>query len=267
MFQDQRIGVVIPALNEEAHIRDVLNGLPSWVDVIIVVDDGSRDATRELASDSPRTAKVISHPKSQGVGAAIVSGYRYALACDVGVIAVMAGDHQMRGDELQDVILPVVESRADYSKGNRLRHASARRDMPGVRRWGTRVLGALTTWVSGCQVVDPQCGFTAVSSAMLRRMDLDDLYPRYGFPNDMLAMLGALGARIAEPTVSPVYAGQKSGLSPSRAVFTHSWVLFRAWRRKARRQRVAAGMAQEVRGTQDALLETGRESDDLRRAV
>ena len=240
MLGGAKIAVVIPAKNEECHIGGVLSSLPIWVDDVIVVDDGSTDRTGSIARDSVRCTHLVSHRESRGVGAAIAAGYRVALRRNMDVVAVMAGDDQMLPEELDQVVWPVIRGEVDYAKGNRLAHPRAKQEMPRIRRVGTRVLGSLTAWVSGIPTRDAQCGYTAISHQMLRKLPLDSLYPRYGYPNDLLAMLGGLGARVGEPIVSPVYAGQASGIRVSRSVFTHSWVLLRAvWLRRARRRHLS----------------------------
>ena len=228
MLGGAKIAVVIPAKNEECHIGTVLGCLPTWVDEVIVVDDGSTDRTGDIVRSSRRCTELIVHERSEGVGAAIKRGYQVALDRQVDVVAVMAGDDQMRPEELSEVVLPVVRGEVDYAKGNRLNHPLARQEMPRMRRLGTRLLGSLTGLVSGIRTRDAQCGYTAISRDMLQRLPLDSLYPRYGYPNDLLVMLGGLQARVGEPTVSPVYQGQASGIRVSRALFTHSWVLLRA---------------------------------------
>jgi hypothetical protein len=100
--------------------------------------------------------------------------------------------------------------------------------MPPVRQAGTWMLGHLTRLASGYRLSDAQCGYTAVSAETQRRLPLERLYPRYGYPNDLLVMLGAAGARLSERVVTPVYGDERSGLRPRRALVTHSWVLLRA---------------------------------------
>jgi glycosyltransferase involved in cell wall biosynthesis len=241
------IAVVIPAKNEECHIQGVLEGLPGWVDHAIVVDDGSIDRTHQIASESLRCTHLVRHKVSKGVGAAIASGYRLALELDATVIAVMAGDDQMRPEELVDLVLPVLQGELDYAKGNRLAHPRALCDMPRARRVGTKVLSKMTRWVSGIHTMDAQCGYTAISQSTLKRLPLHSLYPRYGYPNDLLAMLGCVRAKVGEFVVSPVYAGQASGIRVNRALFTHSWVLLRAaWLNRSRRRVSATLECQEA---------------------
>jgi glycosyltransferase involved in cell wall biosynthesis len=247
LISEATIAVVIPAKNEECHIQGVLEGLPGWVDHVIVVDDGSIDRTYQIASESVRCTHLLRHEDSKGVGAAIASGYRLALDLDATVTAVMAGDDQMRPEELVDLVLPVLHGELDYAKGNRLAHPRAMRDMPRARRVGTKVLSKMTRWVSGIHTMDAQCGYTAISQSTLKRLPLDTLYPRYGYPNDLLAMLGCVRARVGELVVSPVYSGQASGIRVKRALFTHSWVLLRAAWLNRRRRRISATM--ECHGT------------------
>ncbi len=229
MKWQKRVAVVVPAFNESEHIRDVVRGMPEWVDNLIVVDDASCDGTSEIASSVSERVVLIRHPENRGVGAALRSGYERALREGADVVAVMAGDGQMRVEELAGVVEPVARGVADYSKGDRTSHPEVDR-MPRVRRAGTFVLTRWTRWLSGyTHLEDAQCGFTAISSEMLRRLPLERLTRRYGYPNDLLVMLGVAGARLVQVPVTPVYEGQRSDLKPWRAVWTHSYVLGRAW--------------------------------------
>lgn len=235
MFKQKTIGVVVPAYCEEQLLPRTLMSMPAFVDHIIVVDDGSSDATCQVAWScaqiDPRI-HVIRCGFNYGVGHAIVLGYIRALDLDVDVVAVMAADNQMDPDELQDVILPIVCGEADYAKGNRLAH-QAIDQMPRLRRWGTHVLGRITGLLAGFeQLDDAQCGYTAISRQMLERLPLNELYPRYGYPNDLLLRLGEHDARLVQPAVRPVYADEVSGLRIHKVIVPISGILMRgAWRR------------------------------------
>jgi glycosyltransferase involved in cell wall biosynthesis len=203
--------------------------MPDWVDSVIVVDDASDDGTFEMASGVSDRVVVVRHGENHGVGAALRTGYARALTDGAEVIAVMAGDGQMRAEELGAIVDPIAKGVADYSKGDRTNHPEAAR-MPRVRRLGTFVLTRWTRRLSGySHLEDAQCGFTAISSEMLGQIPLERLTRRYGYPNDLLVMLGAAGARLVQCPVTPVYEGQRSDLKPWRAVWTHSYVLGRAW--------------------------------------
>ncbi|MCB9789021.1 MAG: glycosyltransferase family 2 protein [Deltaproteobacteria bacterium] len=230
MWDSLRVAVVIPAFDEEMHLPGVLDGVPSWVDDVIVVDDASGDRTWAIASAAGGRVQVHRHAHNRGVGAALVTGYRAALAGGADVVAVMAGDGQMRPEELASLIAPVASARCDYCKGDRTAHPEVGARMPRWRRLGGAVLSVWTRRLGGLdQLRDAQCGFTAISAAALERIPLARLYPRYGYPNDLLVMLGTVGARVLEVPVTPVYDGQASGIRPGRAVLSHSYVLGRAW--------------------------------------
>jgi glycosyltransferase involved in cell wall biosynthesis len=227
-----RIAVVVPARDEARSVAAVIGSMPPFVDHVVVVDDGSSDdtATRAAAARGPAATWLVRHRQSRGVGAAIAAGYREALALGADVVAVMAGDGQMAPEDLESVVAPVVRGDADYVKGDRLRHPD-RRAMPLARRAGTFFLARLTSAAIGVEVHDSQCGYTAISRAALGRLDLAALWPRYGYPNDLLAMLARAGLRIAEVPVRPVYAGEASGLRPWH-LGRIGWLIARAWWRR-----------------------------------
>jgi glycosyltransferase involved in cell wall biosynthesis len=213
-----RVFVIVPAWQEAPRIGRVVRGLPAWVHRVIVVDDASTDGTREaaLAAGDARV-EVVRHEDNRGVGAAIVSGYRRALA-EAGsprdAFAVMAGDGQMDPADLPAVVAPIAAGDADYVKGDRFRGPGAARSMPLGRRLGGRVFSWATGLAIGVSISDSQCGYTAIARAACARLDLADLWPRYGYPNDLLAQLAARGLRIVEIPVRAVYADEISRLKP-----------------------------------------------------
>jgi glycosyltransferase involved in cell wall biosynthesis len=226
VLESKRVAVVIPAYCEARLIRRTLLGLPDFVDAIYVVDDASPDATAVEASRSgdPRL-RLIRHETNQGVGAAIVTGYRAALAEQADVVAVMGGDAQMDPNELEAVVAPVLGGQADYVKGNRFRSAE-RRNMPWARRLAGHVLSAITRLASGLAVGDCQCGYTAIAGHALYALPLHDLWPRFGYPNDLLLLASRHGLRVREVTVRPVYAGEDSGVRPWHALLI-VWLILR----------------------------------------
>jgi hypothetical protein len=127
------------------------------------------------------------------------------------VMVVMAADNQMAPEDLPALLEPLTADRADYVKGNRFVHP-AHRAMPRLRKLGSRFLSALTRVTTGYDVDDCQCGYTALAATTARRVDWADLWPRYGYPNDLLALLSHVGARVLDVPVRPVYAGEQSGL-------------------------------------------------------
>ena len=229
------VGVVVPAYNEERQIGTVLETMPKFVDHIIVVDDRSSDATlerlREWQARLGRRLTVIEQPKNLGVGAAITTGYRSCVDLGIDVVAVMAGDGQMDPNDLLLIIEPVVSGKADYSKGNRLFTGEAWRKTPPVRYLGNAFLSMLTKIASGYwHVADSQSGYTAISRQALLALDLDRLYPSYGYPNDLLIRLNINNFRVADVPVHPRYGiGESSSMNIFKVIPTVSLLLWRGF--------------------------------------
>jgi glycosyltransferase involved in cell wall biosynthesis len=235
MLEGKTVAVVVPAHDEESLIASTVQGIPAFVDRIVVVDDASTDATAERAraAGDPRV-EVVVHDRNLGVGAAIVTGYRRALAEGVDATAVMAGDNQMDPAELETLALPVVRGELDYAKANRLFTGSAWRLIPKSRYFGNAVLSLLTKIASGYwHVADSQAGYTVIGLPVLQLLDLDRVYTRYGFPNDMLVHLNVWNARVRDFPSRPIYGvGERSGIRIRRVVPRISWLLWKGffWR-------------------------------------
>lgn len=214
MWRGLSVAVVIPAFNEARLLPRMLRRLPACVDAAFVVDDHSSDGTSRAAEavGDPRV-RVVRHADNRGVGAAIASGYSAALEASHDVLVVMAGDDQMDPEDLPSLLDAVSLGGADYAKGNRFLHPEARR-MPWPRRYGSALLSALTRLATGLDVGDTQCGYTALTRAAALRLPLGELWPRYGYPNDLLGMLAAGRCRVLDVPVRPVYADETSGLRP-----------------------------------------------------
>jgi hypothetical protein len=179
---------------------------------------------------------VISHERNLGVGGAILTGYRRALAEQIDVTAVMAGDNQMDPGELESLVLPVARGEVDYAKANRLFTGQAWELIPRSRYLGNAVLSLLTKIASGYwHVADSQAGYTALGLPMLGLLDLDRIYAGYGFPNDVLVHLNIRNARVRDVPSRPIYGvGERSGIRIRRVVPRIAWLLvkgffFRMW--------------------------------------
>ena len=235
MFEGKRVGVVVPAYDEEALIGATLGAIPELVDRIIVVDDGSSDRTAERAVESgdPRV-EVLAHERRSGVGAATLTGYRRAIADELDVVVVMNGDNQMDPEDLPKLVAPVARGELDYAKANRLASGQAWQLIPRTRFFGNAILSMLTKVASGYwHVADSQSGYTAVSREMLERLDLDHIYTNYGFPNDMLVHLNVWNARVRDFPSRPIYGvGERSNMRYRHVVPRIAWLLVRGffWR-------------------------------------
>jgi glycosyltransferase involved in cell wall biosynthesis len=237
MIDGRTVAVVVPAYDEEALIGQTLAGIPDFVDRVVVVDDGSRDATAErarAAAAHDARVELVTHESNQGVGAAIVTGYKRALAERIDVTAVMAGDNQMDPAELAAIVGPVASGQTDYAKANRLISGRAWELIPRSRYLGNAMLSLLTKIASGYwHVADSQAGYAAISLVALERLDLDRVYTRYGFPNDLLVHLNVINARVRDVPSRPIYdIGERSGIRIRKVVPRISWLLVKAffWR-------------------------------------
>jgi glycosyltransferase involved in cell wall biosynthesis len=235
VLDGKSVAVVVPAYREERLIADTLRGIPAFVDRIYVVDDASDDATADAARalGDPRV-DVVRHERNSGVGAAIVTGYKRALQDGVDVTCVMAADNQMDPADLERLVAPVARGEVDYAKANRLVSGEAWRVIPRSRYLGNAVLSLLTKIASGYwHVADSQSGYTAISRDMLGQLDLDNVYRRYGFPNDMLVHLNVWNARVRDFPSRPIYGvGERSGIRILNVVPRISWLLLKGflWR-------------------------------------
>jgi glycosyltransferase involved in cell wall biosynthesis len=237
MLEGKTVAVIVPAYNEVSLVGTTIRGVPDFVDRIFVVDDASHDGTAEAARASgDARVEVLAHERNSGVGAAIVTGYEHAVAQGVDVACVMAADNQMDPTDLEKIALPVVRGEVDYAKANRLISGEAWKVIPRSRYLGNAVLSFLTKIASGYwHVADSQSGYTAANREILQQLDLDRIYPGYGFPNDMLVHLNVWNARVRDIPSRPVYGvGERSGIKIRRVIPRISWLLIKGffWRMK-----------------------------------
>ena len=239
MYKNKTICVVIPAHNEENQILKVIETMPDFVDRIIIVDDCSSDGTVAVvkaAKKSDPRVTLLQHSINKGAGGAMVTAYNHAKTLDIDVAVRMDGDGQMNPDDLPALLDPVVEERADYTKGNRLFTGEAYQKIPKVRYFGNAFLSLFTKIASGYwHVADSQSGFTAINKKALMLIDWDELYTWYGHPNDILVRLNVHQLRVKDIPVEPVYnVGEKSGMNIRKAIFKIGWLLIKLffWRMK-----------------------------------
>lgn len=236
-----RVGVVIPAFNESRAIATTVQTLPAFVDAVIVVDDASTDDTFERANTPECSSPlyVLRHDVNRGVGAAIGTGYRHALALGLDVAVVMGGDGQMDPSDLPALLDPIADGRADYVKGNRFLHREIWRAMPVTRLAGNIAMSTITKLTSGYRhVFDSQCGYTAIHRRALEQLPIEELWPRYGYPNDLLARLHSVSARVVEVPVKPIYGEHwKSGINAKTILHPIPYVLASSYTQRKLRER------------------------------
>ena len=232
MIDGKSIAVVVPCYNEETQVSRVVLTMPNVVDKVFVIDDQSSDDTvtvvQSLQRDHPKVSLII-HDRNQGVGGAIATGYKAALAERFDCTVVMAGDGQMDPADFDAIVEPVIQRGYDYSKGNRLFSGEAWHMIPRVRYLGNAMLSLLTKIASGYwHIADSQSGYTAISLRALESIDWDKMYKRYGQPNDLLVRLNIADMRVTDVPIRPIYGiGEKSGIRPLRMIPRLSWLITR----------------------------------------
>lgn len=217
------VAAVVPAYNVAGHIMDVLRNAPAILTSIIVVDDGSADETATLVthySEIDRRIVFVPHARNQGVGAAMLTGFRKALELGADIVVKIDGDGQMPLWLVPDLVRPLATGEADYTKGNRFRDFDMLRSMPAIRKLGNVVLSFLAKGATGYwNCFDPTNGFVAIRADVLSQLPLHRIDRGYYFETSMLANLYILGAVVKEVPMAARYAGETSSLSIPRAMW------------------------------------------------
>jgi len=221
-FTAYGIATIIPAYCVERDIKSVIRGLPAYIKHIIVIDDASPDSTSDLITAAARKDKritLIKHAKNQGVGGAMISGFRKALELGAQVVVKLDGDGQMDPTHIPALITPLIQGKADYVKGNRFRDFQSLQQMPFIRRIGNLGLSFLTKAATGYwNIFDPTNGFFAIRAEILAQIPLDQLDQRYFFETSMLSNLYLLDAFILDVPIPARYRGETSNMSIQRVL-------------------------------------------------
>lgn len=231
-----RVAVIIPCYRVARQLPAVLAGLPPSIAHVLVVDDccpeGSGDIAAGLMADDDRI-EVLRHPVNRGVGAAMVTGFRRALALGCDGVVKMDGDGQMDPAFLPSLLAPLADGRADAAKGNRFRDFKALRAMPRLRLIGNSALSFLVKAASGLWgVMDPTNGFLALHRRALEAIDLDALAERYFFECDLLIRLGTARIAVADVAMPARYGDETSSLRIGRVLLTFPPLLVRGFLRR-----------------------------------
>ncbi len=231
-----KISVVLPCYNVANHIEEVIRTLPDTIDYIITVNDCAKDNTEEilirLAKDNPKII-YIKHEVNQGVGGALLTGYRKSLELKADITIKMDGDGQMDPSYIPALIKPLIEEKADFAKGNRFRDFRALQAMPLSRKIGNIGLSFMIKASSGYwNIFDPTNGFTAIKNEVLTEMNLDRIHKRYYFETSMLIELYYTNAVIQDIPMKAIYGNEVSNLSRTKTLFEFPPKLFIALLRR-----------------------------------
>jgi dolichol-phosphate mannosyltransferase len=229
-FRKYNIAAVIPCYRVEREIQSVLDGIPKYIRHIIVVDDASTDSTSGIATALAKKDKritLINHESNRGVGGAMVTGFRKALELEAQIVVKVDGDGQMDTSLLPALIIPLIQGRADYTKGNRFRDFQSLQHMPLIRRVGNMGLGFLSKAATGYwNLFDPTNGFVAIRGEVLAQLPLNRIDPTYYFETSMLANLFLLGAVVRDVPMPARYQSEVSNMLIHRILFQFPFKLF-----------------------------------------
>lgn len=225
MYNDKILAAVVPAYNEALQINKVADSMPEFIDHIVIINDASTDNSAEVLTELQQKNSrvvVLSHEVNKGAGGGIVSGYKWCRDNNVDIAVTMDGDGQMDPDDLPNLLRPIVEGQADFTKGNRLISGEAYKAMPKIRYFGNAALSMLTKIASGYwHVADSQTGYTAINKDALKAIDWDQMYTRYGYPNDRLTCLNIYNFRVVDVEIRPIYnIGEVSKMKIRKAAFS-----------------------------------------------
>lgn len=206
MYKNISVSLVIPAYNEEKLIEDTLLGVPPFVDKIYVIDDGSTDNMAKIVSDFPdERVNLIRHKKNEGVGAAIINGYKKSASDGYDATVVIGGDNQMDLSDLPNLLNPIVNGDADYVKGNRFLYSNLN-SMPLKRLFGNVILSFMTRLASGYwSINDTQDGYTVITKKAIKSIDWDKAWKKYGYVSDFLVRFNVYNFRVKDVPRKPVY--------------------------------------------------------------
>ena len=222
MKSNKKIAIVIPCYKVSKQIKDVLLSIPEFVDYIIVVDDAcpenSGDISKELHQDKTH---IIYHKRNEGVGGAVISGFKKAIQLNIDIVIKLDGDGQMDSNNITKLIQPLIDNCADYTKGNRFHDFNALKSMPKIRLFGNSLLSFAIKVASGYwNIMDPTNGFCAISSQSLHDLNLDKIEKRYFFETDMLINLNLMNKVVQDIPISAIYNNETSNLSIRHILLT-----------------------------------------------
>lgn len=210
-----KIAVIIPCYKVTDHILPLLSKFGKEVEHIIVVDDGCPDKTGDKvkAECNDKRVIVLYNKKNGGVGAALKNGYRFALTLDCDIMVKIDGDGQMHPRHIPELVKPIIEGQADYTKGNRFYQPEDLREMPRKRLFANAAHSFFSKMATGYwQMFDPANGYTAIHARVLARLPLEKVSNRYFFESDMLFRLNTLRAVVIDVPMRARYGDETSGL-------------------------------------------------------
>jgi len=243
LYKQKFIAALVPAYNEEKLVSRVIEGMPAFIDHIIIVDDSSQDETAKIVENSKDKRVIfIKHAQNTGLGGAIKSAVAKAREMKVDIGVVMAGDNQMDPIYLPSLLDPICEDGYDFTKLNRFYSSEGFANMPKHRVFGSLALALLTRVASGYwHLIDPQNGYVAYGPRVLNELNFEGLNQGYALENDVLINLNILGMRIKEIPGKIIYADEKSTMNLWKIIPSFTVFLFGGFFRRIFKKYVLRG--------------------------
>jgi glycosyltransferase involved in cell wall biosynthesis len=210
-----RIAVVIPSYKVSRNVLDVIRRIGADCGAIYVIDDACPEHSGDIveANCDDRRVRVIRNASNQGVGGAVMAGYRAALEDGIDIVVKVDGDGQMAPELLPRFVVPILAGNADYAKGNRFYDLTNIARMPSVRIVGNAILSFSAKLSTGYwDIFDPNNGYTAIHARVLQRLPLEKISRRYFFETDMLFRLNTVRAVVVDVPMDAVYGDEVSNL-------------------------------------------------------
>ena len=212
MYRNKKISLVIPAYNEAKLIKPTLESVPALVDRVYVVDDVSPDNQNEVilacAKKDPRIT-LLKHTVNQGPGGGIITGYKQSSKDGYDIAVVVGGDNQMPLDEVTRFLDPIIDVKADYTKGNRFLLSQlddTLLKMPKIRLIGNWMIAIVTKIASGYyKVMDFVDGYTAITKEAIDLINWSKAWKQYGYPMDFIIRMNAYSLRVLDIPRTAIY--------------------------------------------------------------
>ncbi len=229
------IAAVIPCYKVKDRVLAVLNAIGPEVTEIIVIDDACPEKTADYIAQhfKDKRLSIIRHEQNEGVGGAVISGYKLAIEKSVDIIVKIDGDGQIDPSLVPTICAPIILGLSDYVKGNRFFTFSDSRSMPIIRKVGNLGLSFITKFSSGyMNIFDPTNGFTAIHVEVAKALPLDKISRRFFFESDMLFHLNCVRAVVTDIPIIAVYKDEISNLKISKVALEFFFKnLSNVWRR------------------------------------
>jgi dolichol-phosphate mannosyltransferase len=215
------IAAVIPAYKTKAQIQNVLREIGEEIHKIYVIDDGCPEETGRFVNEnlSDKRIELIFLEHNQGVGAAVLAGYKRAIEEKFEIIVKLDSDGQMDPRLIKNFIDPILNKEADYTKGSRFSSYQHFKGMPIIRLFGNMMLSIITKFSSGYwNIFDPTNGFTAIHRDIAKDIVEEKVAKGYFFESDMLYWLYIMRAKVVDIPIKAIYRNEKSSLNVTKEI-------------------------------------------------